>query len=108
MYSKDNIFYKIVTNQIQSDPILESKYFLAINDIAPKAPVHVLIIPKNTYTDYYDFISNASDEEIVDINKGIAKLIEIMRLQDSGYRITTNAKTFGQQEVMHVHFHLMG
>ncbi len=108
MYNQDNVFYKIINNQIPSDPVMESKYFIAINDISPKAPTHVLIIPKNSYIDYYDFITNAKDEEIVDVNKGIAKLIEVMGLVENGYRIVTNSKLFGQQEIMHVHFHLMG
>ena len=108
VYNANNIFYKIITKEIKAHILHEGEHFLAINDIAPKAPVHVLVIPKGKYVDYHDFASNASDAEILEINRGIATLIEQMHLIEGGYRIISNSKSFGEQEVMHLHFHILG
>ena len=107
-YNKDNIFYKIINKEINSNLVLEGKHFIAINDIRPKAPVHILIIPKGNYIDYSDFVSNATDEEIIDFNKGIAQIIEQMRLLPGGYKLLSNSGVFGQQEVPHMHVHILG
>ena len=107
-YNSNNIFYKIIHKEINTNLVIEGKYFIAINDIQPKAPVHVLIIPKGNYIDYSDFLKNASDEEIIDFNKGIAKVIELKKLQEGGYKIMSNSGKFGQQEVMHMHVHILG
>lgn len=107
-YNKDNIFYKIINKEINSNLVLEGKHFIAINDIRPKAPVHVLIIPKGNYIDYADFVTNASDEEIVDFNKGIAQIVEKMKLLPGGYKLLSNSGLFGQQEVPHMHVHILG
>ena len=97
-YNKDNIFYKIINKEIKSNLVLEGKHFIAINDIRPKAPVHVLIIPKGNYIDYSDFVTNATDEEI----------IEQMKLLPGGYKLLSNSGIFGQQEVPHMHVHILG
>ena len=107
-YNKDNIFYKIINREIESEIILESKHFIAINDIKPRAPVHVLVIPKGNYVDYADFIKNASNEEIIDFNRGIIQIIDMKKLQDEGYRLISNSGKFGMQEVMHMHVHILG
>ena len=107
-YNKDNIFYKIINKEINSNLVLEGKHFIAINDIRPKAPVHVLVIPKGNYIDYLDFVINASNEEIVDFNKGIAQIIEKMKLLPGGYKLLSNSGLFGQQEVPHMHVHILG
>jgi diadenosine tetraphosphate (Ap4A) HIT family hydrolase len=107
-YDKNNVFYKIINREIKSNIILEGKHYIAIHDISPKAPVHVLVIPKGEYVDYYDFITNASPEEILDYQEGIAKVIETMRLKEGGYRLISNSGKFGEQEVMHTHIHIQG
>lgn len=108
VYDKNNVFYKIIHGEIKSNLILNEKNYIAIHDIAPKAPVHVMVIPKGCYVDYFDFISNASDEEILDLNRGVARIIEMMNLPKGGYRLVSNSGKFGQQEVMHLHIHIMG
>ena len=107
-YNKDNIFFKIINKEINSNLVLEGKHFIAINDIRPKAPVHVLIIPKGNYIDYSDFVTNATDEEIIDFNKGIAQIIEQMKLLPGGYKLLSNSGVFGQQEVPQMHVHILG
>ena len=107
-YDKNNVFYKIIQKELKSNIVLEGVHFIAINDIAPKAPVHVLLIPKGEYIDYYDFVTKASSEEIIELNNGVAKLIDMMKLREGGYKVTANAGKFGMQEVMHFHIHIMG
>ena len=107
-YNKDNVFYKITHKELKSNLILDGEHFISIYDVAPKAPVHVLIIPKGEYVDYYDFVTKATSEEIVAINKGVATLIEMLKLNEGGYKLVSNSGKFGMQEVMHFHFHLMG
>ena len=107
-YNPDNVFYKIIHKELNTDLVLEGKYFIAINDIKPKAPVHVLIISKNNYVDYTDFIRNAASEEIIEFNQAIVKVVDLMKLQEGGYRLISNSGKFGQQEVPHVHVHVLG
>lgn len=107
-YNKDNVFYKILHKEINSDIVFEGKHFIVIKDIKPKAPTHVLVIPKGNYVDYGDFISNASDEEILDFNKGISKVIDLLNLDKGGYTLVSNSGKFGKQEVPHMHVHVLG
>lgn len=113
-YDKDNVFYKIINKEINANIVLEGKHFIAFHDIAPKAPVHILIIPKGLYVDYNDFASNASDEEILDFNRGISEIVKIMRLEKHGFKILSNAGKFTTpdfpepQSVMHMHVHILG
>lgn len=107
-YDKDNIFYKILHKEISSNFVLEGKHFIVINDIKPKAPVHMLVIPKGEYVDYADFVANASDEEILDFNRAIKQVVDVMHLNEGGYQLISNSGKFGKQEVPHMHVHVLG
>ena len=113
-YDKNNVFYKMINKEIKANIVLEGKHFLAIHDIAPKAPVHILIIPKGCYVDYNDFAANASDEEILDFNRGLAEIVKMMNLETHGFKILSNAGKFTTpdfpepQSVMHMHVHILG
>ena len=52
-YDKQNIFAQIIGGKIPCDKVFETKFSLAFNDINPKAPIHVLVIPKNEYINVY-------------------------------------------------------
>ena len=62
-YNKNNIFAKILRKEANAEVIYENEYVLCFKDIYPKAKIHILIIPKNEYTDIYDFSKNSSSEE---------------------------------------------
>ena len=102
----DCLFCKIVSGEIPSDRVYEDEHVLAFRDIAPQAPVHVLIIPKEHI---------ASAAEITAQNSGVAakcletaaKLAKSEGLA-SGFRIITNVGRDGGQTVEHLHFHLLG
>ena len=65
VYNDDNIFAKIINKKLSTDIILENEHAIAFHDIAPQAPIHILIIPKGKYIKYDDFINKASKEEII-------------------------------------------
>ena len=107
VYNEENIFAKILNKKLSTKIILENKHAIAFNDIAPQAPIHVLIIPKGKFIKYDDFISKASKEEIYDFFLLINKLVKYFNIEDTGYRLITNAGKNSNQEVPHLHFHLL-
>jgi histidine triad (HIT) family protein len=110
-YDKNNIFAKILRNEIPCKKIFENKYVLSFYDINPQKKIHALIIPKNEYINLDDFNQKASDQEIVALSKAItevAKILEISTNMGQGYRALTNIGKHGGQEVPHLHFHLFG
>ena len=107
-YDENNVFAKILKKELPCDLINENKNALAFSDISPAAPIHILIIPKKKYVDYFDFVSNATQEEILDINKLIIDIIKQKKLSKNGFRVITNSGLDGNQEVKHLHFHLLG
>ena len=76
IYDEQNIFAKILRDEIPCEKILETNYAISFNDISPKAKVHVLVIPKGPYIDIYDFNKNASKEEVVGFWNGVNETIE--------------------------------
>ena len=107
IYDDNNIFANIINKKVSTDIIMESEYAIAFNDIAPQAPIHILIIPKGKYTKYDDFLNKASKEEIYDFFMLVNQLVKTNDLEDSGYRLISNAGKNGNQEVPHLHFHLL-
>jgi len=106
-YDHNNIFAKILRNQIPSKKVFENDAVYAFKDINPQAPVHVVIIPKKEFCSLNDFSSNASDETIITLIRSIRKIAEILKLND-GYRIISNVGKTGGQEVPHFHIHMLG
>ena len=106
-YDNNNIFSQIINKKLPTEIILENEHAIAFNDIAPQAPIHILIIPKGKYVKYDDFISKASKEEISNFFRLINQLVKDYDLENVGYRLTTNAGKNANQEVPHLHFHLL-
>ncbi|NVN44489.1 histidine triad nucleotide-binding protein [Asaia siamensis] len=106
-YDTDNIFAKILRREIPVEIIYEDDYALAFPDIAPQAPIHVLIIPKGAYVSSADFGASASDAEIVGLARAITNVAENLGLSHSGYRLISNTGPDAGQEVPHYHVHLL-
>lgn len=98
------IFCKIVKKELPSVVILENDKYLAFHDINPKAPTHVLVIPKE-HVDSFDEVSSETMSGMTDFIQAVAKKVNI---QKSGYRVITNIGENGGQEVPHLHFHVLG
>ncbi len=106
-YNNNNIFAKILRNEIPSKKVFENEDVYAFEDINPQAPVHVVIIPKKEFCSLNDFSSNASDETIIAMMRSIKKIADILEL-NNGYRIISNVGQEGGQEVPHFHIHILG
>ena len=106
-YDDDNIFAKILDNKLLTDIILENEHAIAFHDIAPQAPVHILIIPKGKFIKYDDFLNKASKDEIYYFFDLINQLVKVYDLENTGYRLISNAGKNANQEVPHLHFHLL-
>ena len=110
-YDDQNIFAKILRGEIPCDKIYEDDFVLAFEDVRPQAPSHTLIIPKGKFTDINDFGKNASDNEIVGLNRAIATVADQLGISENsggnGYRLISNAGNDSHQEVPHLHFHLL-
>ena len=110
-YDDNNIFAKILRDEIPCKKIYEDDFVLSFHDINPQKKIHALVIPKGKYVDLDDFSTNASSNEIVGLLKGIntvAKKLGISADIGKGYRALTNISDHGGQEVPHLHFHLFG
>ena len=107
LYNDYNIFAQILNKKLSTKIILENEHAIAFNDIAPQAPIHILIIPKGKYIKYDDFLNKASKIEIYKFFVLIHQLIKDYNLEKKGYRLITNAGKHGNQEVPHFHFHLL-
>ena len=106
IYDKNNIFAKILRNEIPCKKVYENDYILAFHDVNPQKKIHILVIPKGEYINLDDFNNNASDKEIVELNKAITYVSNLLGAKDKGYRALTNIGTDGGQEVPHLHFHI--
>lgn len=98
-----NVFQKIIDGELPSNKVLENDSFLAFHDVNPKAPIHILIVPKKFYENFQSVDSNLMSE----MTKFIQEVAVKMGVDKSGYRLITNCGEGGGQEVMHLHIHLL-
>jgi histidine triad (HIT) family protein len=102
----DCIFCKIAAGELGTTMIVETDRVVAFEDIAPQAPVHILVVPKRHLASVRDL--GADDglwHEMVDVaNQAAAE----RGVADSGYRLVTNAGPDSGQEVAHLHVHVLG
>lgn len=107
-YDHSNIFARILRKEIPSRTVYEDDYALAFHDIAPQAPIHVLVIPKGPYVSIADFSATASADEITGFWRAVAKVAEAEDLTKDGFRLISNSGANSGQEVPHFHVHLFG
>ncbi len=101
------VFCKIVKGDIPSDKVYEDQNYLAFKDINPKAPIHILIIPKE-HIAYLSEIDDSNKSIIGDMTIIANKLAKEMGIDKSGYRVLINNGPDSGQEVFHIHMHLLG
>jgi diadenosine tetraphosphate (Ap4A) HIT family hydrolase len=106
-YDSNNIFAKILRGEIPCKKIFEDEFAIAFHDIAPKAPVHALVIPKGSYVAFEDFAANASDCEIAGFNRAVQKVVAMLDVAKTGYRLIANSGVNSGQEVPHYHVHIL-
>ena len=108
VYDENNIFAKILRSEIPCNKIIENEYALAFSDINPQAPVHVLVIPKNAYINFYEFTKHASINEVKLFWKLVNDVIDYYKFENEGFRLITNSGKDGNQDVPHFHVHILG
>jgi len=103
----DCLFCKIAAGDIPCNKVYEDDNFIAFHDINPKAPTHVLVIPKH----HLASLNDANDQDIgllgslMDTTRKIANELGV---DDPGYRVIINVGEGGGQEVFHIHVHILG
>jgi histidine triad (HIT) family protein len=101
------LFEKIVAREIPSEIVFEDDLVLAIRDISPKAPTHVLIFPKKPVAR----IAEATSEDHKMLGHLLLKAAEVadkLGLKKSGYRLVINNGPDGGESVPHLHCHILG
>jgi diadenosine tetraphosphate (Ap4A) HIT family hydrolase len=107
-YDPDNIFAKILRGEIPCQKVYEDEWALAFHDIAPQAPLHILVLPKGAYVSWDDFAAKAPAEEIAGFVRAVGHVARENGLVAPGYRLLANVGADGGQEVPHLHVHLFG
>ncbi len=106
-YDKNNVFAKIIRGEIPAQKIYEDDSVLAMKDIAPAAPIHILVLPKAEYISFHDFMAKADAEEIAHFYKVVQKICADLDVDKDGYRIMCNIGKNGMQTVPHMHLHIL-
>ena len=107
-YDDANIFARILRGELPCKRVYEDDFALAFHDIHPRAPIHVLVIPKSPYVSLADFTTKATPEQIAGFFAAVGRVAKQLGLEDPGYRILANMGAHGHQEVPHFHVHIFG
>jgi diadenosine tetraphosphate (Ap4A) HIT family hydrolase len=103
----DCLFCRIVADEVPSTRVFEDDQLIAIRDIAPRAPTHILLIPRRHIASALDLTE--ADSPLVGRLFGVAAdLARSEGIADGGYRLVSNVGQWGGQSVDHLHIHLMG
>ena len=105
--SKDCIFCKIIKGDIPTEKIYEDENVIAFNDINPKSPTHILVVPKKHVASLND-VQPDDMNMILHVFDAIKKIAAKQGVAEDGYRVIVNTNRASGQEVFHIHFHIMG
>lgn len=103
----DCLFCRIVAGTVPSTKVYEDGQVVAIRDIAPRAPTHILLMPR----EHIASVAELTDGHAQLVGHLFAVAAELARregIAEAGYRIVTNVGRWGGQTIDHLHFHLMG
>ncbi len=101
----DCLFCKIIKKEIPSNFVYEDDDMIAFNDIRPKAPTHILLIPKK----HVEKLSDLNDAQLgAKLLLNISKIAEAAGIKEDGFRVVVNNGKDSGQEVYHLHFHILG
>jgi len=100
------IFAKIIAREVPADIVYEDDVCLAFRDITPRAPTHILVIPKKPIPS----LAELTEEDEAIVGRCVVALSKVAAAQGlgNGYRMVVNCGNDGGQEVPHLHFHLLG
>ncbi len=99
------VFCMIARDEIPAKRVLENDAVIAFDDIAPQAPVHVLIIPREHHADLGDHVPA---ETLRALFEAVPEVAAIKGVEESGYRVIVNNGRDANQTVAHLHVHVIG
>lgn len=102
----DCLFCRIVAGEVPADRVAESEAAVAVRDIAPRAPVHVLVVPREHVGSAHDL--GEQDAGLLSACFALAREVADAEGIADGYRVATNIGERGGQSVRHLHFHVLG
>lgn len=102
----DCLFCKIVGGELPSEQVYSDDQAVAFRDIAPRAPVHVLVVPRAHIPTAHDL--DRADDALITHLLDITRQIAVAEQIADGYRLATNIGTKGGQAIGHLHFHVLG
>lgn len=103
----DCIFCKIANKEMDSEIVYENKDFIAFHDISPRAPIHVLIVPKKHIVSV-NHLKEEHKELIGSMFLVAQKVVEQLEIKDKGYKLAFNVGKDGGQIIDHLHLHVLG
>jgi histidine triad (HIT) family protein len=100
------LFCRIVTGEVPARIVHETERTLAFRDVAPQAPVHVLVVPRDHHAD----VAALSDADPAMLAEVLASAVAVARQEGlaGGYRLLTNTGADAGQSVLHAHVHVLG
>jgi histidine triad (HIT) family protein len=98
------LFCRIARGEIPAQRVLEDEHVLAIRDIRPQAPVHVLVLPRVHVESLWDLADPALAGSLLSAAAEVARREGL----EKGWRLVANTRADGGQEVMHLHLHVLG
>lgn len=101
----DCIFCKILAGELPSKKVYEDDAVLAIEDIAPAAPIHVVLFPKIHVTGALD--TRLTPELLAAMYGAVQKIAAKLQIEEAGFRLVTNVGPDGGQSIHHLHFHML-
>jgi histidine triad (HIT) family protein len=105
--SSDCLFCRIAAGEVPATMVHEDDLVVAIRDIAPRAPTHVLLLPRR----HIGSAADLTDDDAPVVGRLFAAAAEVARAEgiaDTGYRLVSNVGRWGGQTIDHLHVHLMG
>lgn len=102
----DCLFCKIIAGEIPSNKVYEDEICFAFRDIAPQAPVHILVVPKH-HTQNLETAGELDDATLAGLMRAIGKIAQAEGLE-GGFRVVSNCGPDACQSVQHLHFHILG
>ncbi|QGT99992.1 Bis(5'-nucleosyl)-tetraphosphatase (asymmetrical) [Candidatus Syntrophocurvum alkaliphilum] len=107
MSESNCLFCKIISHELDAKIVYEDEQVIAIEDINPVAPVHILLIPKK-HIESLDKVTEQDSVIVGNIQIIASQIAKDLKLSENGYRVVNNCGKLGGQTVYHIHYHLLG
>lgn len=107
-YDPDNIFARILRDEIPSERVYEDDDFIAFRDIAPSAPTHIVLIPRGVAPTGPQALGDTDAAMVGRMTVMATRIARSLGLEDGGYRLVLNNGQHAGQTVFHLHMHILG